>query len=345
MTYLGNDYLGLKAFNKRDTVYSVGSQIGVGKESDIYLVANKDGTNNVLKIHRLGRISFRTVKNNRDYLKKNQSASWIFLSRLAAQKEFLFMKVLHEAGFEVPVPIDNSRHMIVMSLVNGFPMRQLTEHKEAGRLYKTLMNFIIRLGCAGLIHCDFNEFNIMICEDYDPNVDPPEKEAIIIDFPQCVSISHPDAKRYFDRDVDSIRSFFDKKLGYVPTDGWYPQWERDVTRQNTLDALVEASGYSKEQVKDFEKALAESREAFGADKELSEGEYDEDDMFEVEEDYTSGKSEIHDNAGDEDEEEEEEDDEEDEDEEDDYDARVQKAIAERGIENMRRDKLGNYILE
>ncbi|VVT54747.1 uncharacterized protein SAPINGB_P004233 [Magnusiomyces paraingens] len=349
LTYLGNDYLALKAFTKRETVYSVGNQIGIGKESDIYIVGDKTGASNVLKIHRLGRISFRTVKNNRDYLKKRQSASWMYLSRLAAQKEFQFMKALYDAGFEVPVPIDTSRHMIVMSLVEGFPMRQLTEHGEAGRLYKTLMKFIIRLACAGLIHCDFNEFNIMIRDDYDPAVDPPEMEATVIDFPQCVSISHPDAQRYFERDVNSIRHFFDKKLGYVPADGWYPEWERDVNRTSTLDALVEASGYSKEQVKDFEQALSESREAFGAEKEFAEGEYD--DMLEIEEDYTAEiNGEDNDDEEEEDEEEEEEEEEEDsdlaeDDEEDDYDARVERAIAEKGIENMRRDKLGNYILD
>jgi hypothetical protein len=43
---------------------------------------------------RLGRISFRTVKQNRDYLQGRKSASWMYLSRLAAQKEFEFMKVL-----------------------------------------------------------------------------------------------------------------------------------------------------------------------------------------------------------------------------------------------------------
>ena len=42
---------------------------------------------------RLGRISFRTVKQNRDYLRGRKSASWMYLSRLAAEKEFQFMKV------------------------------------------------------------------------------------------------------------------------------------------------------------------------------------------------------------------------------------------------------------
>jgi RIO kinase 2 len=143
LTYGGYDYLALKAFIKRDTVFSVGAQIGIGKESDIVAVSDAKGTSRVLKIHRLGRISFRTVKNNRDYLKNRSSASWMYLSRLAAQKEFAFMKALHDEGFEVPTPIDQSRHQIVMSLIDGFPMRQLQEHDDPARLYQTLMDFIV----------------------------------------------------------------------------------------------------------------------------------------------------------------------------------------------------------
>jgi hypothetical protein len=42
---------------------------------------------------RLGRISFRAIKAKRDYLGKRKSASWMYMSRLAAQKEWAFMKV------------------------------------------------------------------------------------------------------------------------------------------------------------------------------------------------------------------------------------------------------------
>lgn len=44
LTYGGLDYLALKAFCDRGTVSSVGTQIGIGKESDIVMVASEDGT-------------------------------------------------------------------------------------------------------------------------------------------------------------------------------------------------------------------------------------------------------------------------------------------------------------
>ncbi|KAG5461065.1 MAG: Rio2, N-terminal-domain-containing protein, partial [Olpidium bornovanus] len=76
LTYGGYDYLALKTFAQRNTVYSVGNQIGVGKESDIYVVADEEGNQYVLKIQRLGRVSFRQIKSKRDYLQKRKSASW-----------------------------------------------------------------------------------------------------------------------------------------------------------------------------------------------------------------------------------------------------------------------------
>ena len=45
-------------------------KIGVGKESDVYLVRSLEDKLMVLKLARLGRTSFKTIKNNRDYLKK-----------------------------------------------------------------------------------------------------------------------------------------------------------------------------------------------------------------------------------------------------------------------------------
>ena len=46
-----------------------------------------------MKLHKLGRTSFRAVKSKRDYLRHRRSFNWLYLSRLAALKEFAFMKV------------------------------------------------------------------------------------------------------------------------------------------------------------------------------------------------------------------------------------------------------------
>ena len=62
LTYLGYDFLALRAMMKRGNIVSVGRKIGVGKESDIYLVQNEEGETLALKLQRLGRVSFRAIK-------------------------------------------------------------------------------------------------------------------------------------------------------------------------------------------------------------------------------------------------------------------------------------------
>ncbi|KAI0199256.1 Rio2, N-terminal-domain-containing protein [Astrocystis sublimbata] len=167
LTYGGLDYLALHTYASQKAVYSVGNQIGVGKESDILVVADDNGAQRILKIHRLGRISFRTVKANRDYLRKKHggSGSWMYLSRLAAEKEYAFMRALKEEGFLVPEPIAQSRHTIVMSLIDAFPLRQIASVPDPAALYAELIALILRLAQHGLIHGDFNEFNILIKEE------------------------------------------------------------------------------------------------------------------------------------------------------------------------------------
>ena len=235
LTYGGYDYLALKTLSRRDSIYSVGNQIGVGKESDIYLVADAQGNQSVLKIHRLGRISFRSIKSNRDYLRNKHTSSWKYMARLAAMKEYAFLKVLHENGYPVPRPIDQNRHCIVMGLVDAYPLYQIQELEDPGALYSKLMNLIVRLATAGLIHGDFNEFNLLVDDKSEP---------ILIDFPQMVSTRHRNAEMYFNRDVDCIRDFFRKRFQYVSK--LYPKFTRDVdqTEAFRLDVQVAASGFT-----------------------------------------------------------------------------------------------------
>jgi RIO kinase 2 len=93
------------------------------------------------------------------------------------------------------------------------------------------MQLIVRLASQGLIHGDYNEFNILVYEDGRP---------ILIDFPQMISIDHPNAREYFERDVECIKTYFLKKYRFEADEA--PQWE-DVERVGKLDHEVKASGY------------------------------------------------------------------------------------------------------
>ncbi|KAG6021809.1 hypothetical protein E4U40_005045 [Claviceps sp. LM458 group G5] len=286
LTYGGLDYLALHTHAARKDLYSVGTRIGVGKESDIMVVADETGTQRVLKIHRLGRISFRTVKSNRDYLKNRASGSWMYLSRLAAMKEFAFMKALYAEGFPVPVPLAQSRHTIVMTLVDAFPLRQISTVPDPASLYADLIGLILRLANHGLIHGDFNEFNILIKEEKTVLEDGSHSirlEPVVIDFPQMVSMEHQNAEMYFDRDVECIKRFFSRRFHFTSTTPgpFYKDAKKKLKKSELtrLDATVEASGFTKKMLKDLEAAIreqAEKKEASGHSEELSDDGSDDD---------------------------------------------------------------------
>ncbi|KAK9774814.1 putative RIO1 family-domain-containing protein [Seiridium cardinale] len=313
LTYGGLDYLALHAYAAQNLVYSVGQRVGVGKESDIMLVADNKGVQKILKIHRLGRISFRTVKANRDYLRKSrqgQGGSWMYLSRLAAMKEYAFMKALREEGFAVPEPISQSRHTIVMSLVDAFALRQISEVGDPAALYAELIEMILRLAKHGLIHGDFNEFNILIKEECSPpSADSPDEEEtitvtpILIDFPQMVSTEHPNAEEYFDRDVNCIKRFFERRFQFVSTTPgpFFKDAKKTVGADGAkrLDAAVEASGFTKKMLKDLEAAIREqqAQRPEGGEGEYSEPDEDDDeDEGEGEEDEEGEKAESGENS-------------------------------------------------
>ncbi|CAG9997505.1 unnamed protein product [Clonostachys byssicola] len=293
LTYGGLDYLALHTHSARKDIYSVGTRIGVGKESDIMIVADNQGTQKVLKIHRLGRISFRTVKSNRDYLKNRASGSWMYLSRLAAMKEFAFMKALLAEGFPVPEPIAQSRHTILMALIDAFPLRQISAVPDPAKLYGELISLILRLAKHGLIHGDFNEFNILIKEikmTTESGEETLTLEPVIIDFPQMVSMEHQNAEMYFDRDVECIKRFFSRRFHFTSTEPgpFFKDAKRAMKKAGLtrLDATVEASGFTKKMVKDLEAAIRE-KEAMKADGNNSDEEEEESDEDEDDEEDPS----------------------------------------------------------
>ncbi|KAF2772741.1 hypothetical protein EJ03DRAFT_266137 [Teratosphaeria nubilosa] len=267
LTYGGLDYLALNTHRKSNAIFSLGNQIGVGKESDIYITASPDGRQQVLKLHRLGRISFRTVKANRDYLRKRSTGSWMYLSRLAAQKEHAFMRVLHREGFPVPEPVAWSRHTVVMEFIDSFPLRMVDEVANPGKLYAELMDLIVKLAHRGLIHGDFNEFNILIKEIADEKTGKVKVQPILIDFPQTISINHTNAEYYFNRDVACIKRYFERRFKYVSDEPgpFVKDALKGADSEGRLDVEVEASGFSKKLAKELDRYV----EAVGGDEEAS----------------------------------------------------------------------------
>ncbi|KAG4989647.1 hypothetical protein JHK85_032630 [Glycine max] len=245
LTYLGYDFLAIKTMVNKGVFVAVGRQIGVGKESDIFEVAREDGTVLAMKLHRLGRVSFRAVKSKRDYLRHRSSYNWLYLSRLAALKEFAFMKALETHGFPVPNAIENNRHCVVMSLVQGYPLVQVKQLQNPETVFEAILGQVVRLAEHGLIHCDFNEFNIMIDDD---------EKITMIDFPQMVSVSHRNAQMFNLSFQESIDDNDDSDEGR--DEAGKPCFSSIERSAGFLDRELAASGFTRKNEEDIQRIVS-----------------------------------------------------------------------------------------
>lgn len=193
------------------------------------------------------------------------------------------MRILYREGFPVPEPLAWSRHTVVMEFIDSFPLRMIDSVPDPGKLYAELMEMIVRLARRGLIHGDFNEFNLLIKEE--TKGDKPVLKPILIDFPQTVSTNHANAKFYFDRDVACVKRYFERRFKYT-SDEPGPHFAdaiKDVDPEQRLDIEVEASGFSKKMGKELERYV----EAVGGDQSEADGEASYEDHEDDDEDGDS----------------------------------------------------------
>ncbi len=201
----GYDTLALRALVKQDILDAIGDPIGIGKESDVYEGIALGNRRVAIKFHRLGRPSFQQTRRLRGYAGERRHLSDLYEARLAAEREYEAIKVLYNEKIRVPEPIGYNRHVICMEFLDGDLLQRIKELPAPAEIFEEVMEDYMRsvVDC-GIIHGDFSEYNIMIGEDFTP---------YIIDWPQNVHSSHPNAKMLILRDIEQIREFFSKLIG------------------------------------------------------------------------------------------------------------------------------------
>ena len=133
-----------------------------------------------------------------------QSAEVDALYRLAA------------AGVRVPRPHNFCDGVLLMELVtdeNGDAAPRLNDveftAEQARQHHATLLREVVRMLCAGIVHGDLSEFNILLGADVDDGGAVSNVGPVIIDLPQAVDAAgNNHAKRMLLRDVDNLRGFF-----------------------------------------------------------------------------------------------------------------------------------------
>ena len=113
---------------------------------------------------------------------------------------------LADAGVRVPRPYNFCDGVLLMELVtdaNGDAAPRLNDveftPEQARRHHAGLITEVVRMLCAGIVHGDLSEFNILLADD----------GPVIIDLPQAVDAAgNNHASRMLERDVAKLRNFF-----------------------------------------------------------------------------------------------------------------------------------------
>ncbi|MFW9989353.1 MAG: RIO1 family regulatory kinase/ATPase, partial [Candidatus Odinarchaeota archaeon] len=113
------DLLALHTLVEQNIISQLGPLIGKGKESDVYSCMNDDGDIYAAKIYRMGRTSFKNIKQLRDLIGERGHLSWLYINRLAAKKEYEALEKIFTLKLNTPKPIAYNRHIIIMSYLRG----------------------------------------------------------------------------------------------------------------------------------------------------------------------------------------------------------------------------------
>jgi RIO kinase 1 len=195
-------------------------QLMSGKEAMVFVVRNGEHTlcAKIYKeaTHRSFRQAVdytenRRVKNSRSaramakgskFGRQEQEAAW-----QSAEVDALYR--LAAAGVRVPQPYNFHDGVLLMELVtdaHGDAAPRLNDvaftPEQALTHHATLISEVVRMLCAGVVHGDLSEFNILLANT---GVDVP----VIIDLPQAVDAAgNNHAQRMLMRDVGNLRDFF-----------------------------------------------------------------------------------------------------------------------------------------
>lgn len=188
-----------------------------GKEAAVFLVL-ADGHERAAKVYKAAEA--RNFRKRADYVEgrrvgnSRQQRAMDAGSRFGRQQneaawqqvEADAMQRLHAAGVRVPYLYQHGGGVLIMDLVrgeDGGPAPQLAALQytkaEAVHYHREVIRQVVGMLCAGLVHGDLSEFNILLTPD----------GPMIIDLPQAVDAARNNqARRLLVRDVANITRFF-----------------------------------------------------------------------------------------------------------------------------------------
>ena len=195
----GLDIYVLKILSNRNTITSIGPQIGIGKEAEIYLAHDSQEKDKILKMFRLGRSSFKQIKRKRDI--STSTSNWLLLNIQTAKREYDILNYLRQSSTSFPTPLYRSFHCIVMEPFYGSRLADAESLDDPQSVLEKIISNVKIAYQNGYINGDLNEYNIMVNSD----------NIFILDWPQAIKSDTINANVVLLRDVKNILKFFSKK--------------------------------------------------------------------------------------------------------------------------------------
>jgi RIO kinase 1 len=194
---------------------ALGGEAGERPEPGSAAAADEHAREVAVKVYRINSSNFRQM---RDYLEGDPRFDGIASDKKAVvlawtRKEFANLKRARKAGVRVPEPLAVQRNVLVMELVGHAEerARRLSEVdvENPETAYEVVREYMRRLFRAGLIHGDLSEYNMIIHDG----------ELVIIDMGQAVTVHHPNAGEFLDRDCENVATFFTRQgIDVAPDD-------------------------------------------------------------------------------------------------------------------------------
>jgi RIO kinase 1 len=126
------------------------------------------------------------------------------VAELWARKEYTNLEQAYNSGVRVPKPETFLGNVLVMEFIGegGIPSPLLSGVDATKKDYLSVLKSVkILYKKAMLVHADLSEYNIFKLR----------KEIIIFDFGSAVSIAHPLANQFLERDLENVNHFFEKR--------------------------------------------------------------------------------------------------------------------------------------
>ncbi|HEU5462471.1 MAG TPA: RIO1 family regulatory kinase/ATPase [Nitrososphaeraceae archaeon] len=199
----GLDVYALKLLVESGIIIGIGNSLGIGKESDVVEAISEIHQRRAVKFFRIGRISFTDTKRKRSLEKNKNVNNWLLINIEAAKREYDFLIKLKLTNMNIATPYFRSMHSIVMDRINGLRLTDIRNlHNPKEIFYKVFEQ--IRLAYnVNIINGDLSEYNIFLDENND---------ILIIDWPQAVTLDHPNAEFLLRRDLHNVIRYFRRKF-------------------------------------------------------------------------------------------------------------------------------------